>query len=188
MEQKNKRSRIKKAISEFRIIGGRVVYSNDEFEHDFKTMKDDNEGEYGEAHYEIINSVQHFQHKYLYGYLLPDITHAMGETDSEYVKQFILKPKFLLWQIPDGDFRKIPSKHMSGCRICTNINPDGEEVVIGYIPSTSKLNFDEMAKFIQDCENFLLLDCNGSVGMSAGSKQDSVQVEALRARELAKIA
>jgi hypothetical protein len=168
---------IKHAKSSFQVVGGKISFTVDDFMRKLGEFALDFEGQWGEAYFEIIDSVQHFQHRYLYGYLLPDIAFALGETDIEYVKQFVLKPKFLFRELPDGDWKKIPSKYASKCRVII----DGKKVR-GYIPSTSTLKFEEMDKFLKDCENFLTLDLNGCVGMAKEN-----QTEAMQARGMANL-
>jgi hypothetical protein len=164
----------KQAKSSFQIVAGKINFTVDDFMKKLGEFALNFEGQRGEVNFEIVDSVQHFQHKYLYGFLLPDVAFALGETDIEYVKQFILKPKFLFRALPDGDWKQIPAKYASKCRIIV----DGEKVR-GYIPSTSALKFDEMDKFLKDCENFLTLELNGCVGMAKEN-----QVEALECRKL----
>ena len=175
--------------SEFKIVAGRLLYTNNDFEKQIVAMKDKHEGEFGEVIFEIVDKVQHFQHRYYRGYLLPDVTFALGEIDQSYVHEFILKPKFLARKIEDHDWHNIPNKHRSNCRIITRIitNQGGEkeEVPDEYCPSTGVLTYDEMAQYIKDVENFLTLELNGCVGMSAGQDFEKQQAEALDAREMA---
>jgi hypothetical protein len=172
---------MKQAKSAFQIVGGMIQYTNAKFADEVIQIKNDCEGSWGEAIYQIVDSVKYFQHKYLHGYLLPDICFTMGETDSDYVKQFVLKTKFLYRDIPDGDIKKIPNKHLKNCRIVTRLE-DEKEVVKGYIPSTTVLTFDEMNQFLKDCENLLIFDLNSNVGRAGDN-----QTEALQARGMANL-
>ena len=52
--------------------------------------------------------------------------------------------------------------------------------VIGYVPSTTVLKYEEMKTFLVQCENFLFYDLNGSIGIEK-------QEEAKHYRELAEM-
>ena len=98
--------------------------------------------------YEAIDSVRHYQHKYFHGYLLPDLTDAMGDYDARNV----LKEMFLKTSITS--FKDIPQRHGKNCVIM--VNDKGEP--LHYTPSMSVLSLKEMDIFIKRCENFLIHD------------------------------
>lgn len=153
---------MKKVKSVFKIQDDKIIYMSKTFNDDIVALKK-NADAWGEVTFEIIDKVAYFQHKYLHGYLLKDIAFALGETNTEYVKQFILKPKFLFRKV--NDWKEIPSKYANKCRIIVEDNQ-----VTGYIPSTTSLTFDEMKAFLIECENFLIFGLNGCVGMDCDEK------------------
>ena len=145
----------KKARSTFQIIGGKINYHNPDFENDFQDMKLDNEGTWGECVYEIVDKAQYFQHKYYRGFVLPDITFAMGEISQDNI-HIELKKEFLFRKV-DGNYESIPKKHRSRCIIVTQVADIVDEIV-GYIPSTANLTYNEMKEFIDKCEHRLFVD------------------------------
>jgi hypothetical protein len=147
----------KKVKSAFQIRDNTITYASKTFESDIMELKKNNNS-WGEVVFEVVDKVAYFQHKYLHGFLLPDIMDALGETDPEYVKQFILKPKFLFR--PVTDWKEIPNKYANKCRIIIEDNK-----VTGYVPSTTTLKYDEMKAFLVECENFLFYGLNGSIGV-----------------------
>jgi hypothetical protein len=168
---------IKQAKSSFQIIAGKIVFTVDDFMKKLGEFALNFEGQWGEAYFEIVDSVQYFQHKYYRGYLLPEVAYLYSETE-DYTHNWILKPEFLFFSLPDGDVKKIPNKHLKNCRIITrmekeNHGPDAKEieVVKGYIPSTAVLTFDEMKDYIIKVENRLISDQQGRLGAVKNEKE-----------------
>ena len=169
---------MKKVKSAFQIRNNKIIYISKTFEEDIQKLKKHDDA-WGEVVFEIVDKVAYFQHKFLHGYLLPDITFALGEKDLEYVKQFILKPKFLFR--PVKDWIDIPTKYANKCRVIIE-----DDVVTGYVPSTTALTYDEMKAFLEECENFLTYGLNGCIGMHDTSPNNKrTQEEAMQTRELA---
>lgn len=159
-----------KVTSTFQIIGARFNYLNNDFEKEIHELKDKHEGAWGECTYEIIDKVKYFQHKYYRGFLLPDITFAMGEVDQEQV-HIELKKDFLFKKIDSGDYNDIPKKHRSRSIIVVQV-VDLADVVVGYIPSTANLTYKKMKEFIEKCEHRLFVDLNDTFRDQQGAMEN----------------
>jgi len=102
--------------------------------------------------YEVIDRALYYQHKYYRGFLLLDVSEACGERDLEYVHEKILKRQFLYFDI--YDISQIPKYHRKDVQIYLS----SDNVVVGYVPSTGVLTFEEMKTYILKVENFLFMD------------------------------
>jgi hypothetical protein len=162
-----------KVKSTFQIIGGRIAYSNKDFEKEFAQMKENHEGEHGEVIFEIIDQVRYFQHKYYRGFLLPDVAFFFCE-DEYYVHEVELKQRFLFREVMNNDWENIPSKYRGKCRIVMQ-----DDIVIGYIPSTGALTYQEMKDYILQVENLLFNQQEGHLrkGEATGYRDMAFKVK-----------
>jgi hypothetical protein len=134
----------------------RIIYLDPKANERFQEFKSLNDGSWITVVYESHNAVAYFQHKYFHGYVLPQICEAMGEKDQAYVKEFVLKEQYLY--SPVSSYSEIPPRHRKRLRVITERIVDSEtgEVsskIVGYIPSTSVIDFKTMRDFILWCEN-----------------------------------
>ena len=144
-----------KVKSSFQIIDQKIIYMNKNFMAEIETLKA-NDGQYGECVFEIIDRVQHFQHKYYRGPLIDEICGKVGERDTEYI-HFEMKKKFLYREVESA--KDIKSRYRGRCIVFMNDNAE----VKAYIPSTGDLTFEEMRDYILKVEEFLIHEINGSM-------------------------
>jgi len=108
------------------------------------------------------------QHRFYRGLILPALTEALGETNNQYVHEFILKPEFIYRQTGEyyykvEKFDDIPVKHQSSSRVITEIiemvTPEQEYFnkteIIGYIPSMASFTKAETKDYFKFCETML---------------------------------
>jgi hypothetical protein len=160
------------------------VYSDKEWIDKVKKFKSKNFSKKVIITFEIVDTPMHFLFEYYHGYLLPDITEALGESSQVYVDKMILKKQFLFIEI-DNDFSKVDKKHKDGNQFFTekrkewlNVTTNNfreYEYVIGYTPSKAYVTHEEMKKYIQDCENFLFNFLGGCI-----SQKHQEQAEQMR--------
>lgn len=153
-------------------------------------------GEYVDVEMRVLNRPEHFQHKYYRGTLLPDIAAASGETDLAKC-HITLKRDFLYCPIETGSILEIDERHFSGgtfiitrtqlfnlealiisCAMISGqiiIVIDDNQKLLAYIPSLSTISFEDMEKFIDDCNKRLFIDLQGHIGMSVESGMDPAQ-------------
>jgi len=143
-------------------LGELQVTSND-FKKNISKFFEGTKGKTFTITYELMDTPEHWQHKYFHGILLPDMAKAMGETDLYYLKELILKKQFLL--TPASNIKDIPSRYRSRCRIVTDIVPDEngnpKEIIVGFIPSLGDLTYDNMGSFITKSELVFFEDLQG---------------------------
>jgi hypothetical protein len=136
------------------IENGKIKYKSDKATDKLNKFKDENNLKDVDVSFEIIDHPQYWQHKYFHGFVLPQICMGMGESNLDYVCEFVLKEQLLFVSIESE--RDIPSKHSSRCRIISerHIDSNGEvkTKLLGYIPSRSVLTFKEYKDFIIKCE------------------------------------
>ena len=138
----------------FSIENGVIKYHDHDFKVKLDEFKKRNNIKKGEVVFTILDGPEYFQHKYFHGYVLPSIADAQGEKDLSYLKEYVLKQEFLFVAV--NDLREIPARHRARARIIQRetVDVNGEITVriIGYVPSTTTLTFDEMKAFIVKCE------------------------------------
>ena len=138
----------------FSIENGTIKYHDRDFKIKIDEFKRRNDLKKGEVIFTILDGPEYFQHKYFHGYVLPSIADAQGEKDLSYLKEYVLKQEFLFVAV--NDLREIPSRHRARARIIQRetVDDNGEITikVIGYVPSTTTLTYDEMKAFIIKCE------------------------------------
>lgn len=131
---------------------GKLIYSDKEWQDKWSDFKVENENRWVRVTYESLSSPEYWQHKYLNGFVIPQIASAQGEADEEYVVES-LKEKFL--KKTYESLRDIPARQRSRCRIMIieKVAIDGElRAEKYYIPSRATLPFEEMKNFILRCE------------------------------------
>ena len=142
-----------KAIeTHFKIQGGKLVFLNPENPPELQELIEQNEGRRGVREIRIEeDSVKYSQHKYYRGYLIPPI--ARGCFDGDEFKAHIeMKKRFLCREV--HEYAEIPRKRQGRCIPIWKITPDGEELLIGYLPSTGDLTEREMREYIILVEQF----------------------------------
>lgn len=110
-----------------------------------------------------IDKIQYWQHKYYRSILLPSITDAMGELSSQYVHDFILKPRWLFDTTGQAFYQyekyvDIPVKFQNSAKIWQLDNGN-----FAVIPSMSKFTIAESRSFIKFCEQILYIDLSGHI-------------------------
>lgn len=120
----------------------------------------------------VTNDISYSQHRLFRGLILPALTEAMGETNNQYVHDFILKPEWIYRQTGEyyykiEKYEDIPIKHQGSARILSGYeyveSPVVKEcIVYGYIPSMSQFTKADTKSFFLFCET-LLEEINGSI-------------------------
>jgi len=120
----------------------------------------------------VTNDISYSQHRLFRGLILPALAEAMGETNNQYVHDFILKPEWIYRQtgkyfIPVNNYNEIPDKHKGKCREIIEYSEghEGEpkcSLIIGYIPSMSQFTKADTKSFFLFCET-LLEEIDGSI-------------------------
>ena len=169
---------------EAQVIEGKIVYSDWKVEQRIKEFKELNEGAFINVIFESHSAVAYFQHRYLYGYVLPQVAEAQGEKDISFLKEFVLKEKFLFK--PCESFKDIPVRHRKRLRtifVEYREKPDDDirRKLVGYIPSTTVLTFKEMRDFIKSCEDVR----DGLIDWSIVKENKAEYDEMMRIRGLA---
>lgn len=154
---------MKKITFNGQVRRGRIVYpSVNHLAREIEFCKKNN-GKMIETTIKVIDNVTYFLHKYYRGYLLPDITDAMGETSRELI-HYNLKKEFLFQKCEA--IEDIPSRHKSNCQLYfINLKEDNQKFV-GYIPSMAVVTLEEGRNYIIECEKRLFIDLNSSIGNS----------------------
>jgi hypothetical protein len=175
------------------ILDNKIEYHNQNFKEKIDRFKSVHEGKEIQISFEVIEKPEHFQFKYYYGSLLPDIAFTLGYRDIEYVDKFLLKNKFLRMQAVDG---QVPKQYQKKGIICytkevEHINKDTGEITMveqidSYVPSKSALTFTAMKEYIEKCEE-LLFEAQGYIGIKKVEhdfeNKEHAQKEALEIRQ-----
>ena len=169
---------------EAQIVEGKIIYVRDDVEARLKEFKELHEHQFINVIFEAHTATAYFQHKYFHGYVLPQICEAMGEKDQDYVKEFVLKEQKLFRAVES--FRQIPVKHRKKLRTISEPYPDhvtGEikHRLVGYVPSTTVIDFSEMRDFILWCEDIR----DGMIDWSILKDQKDKYEDMMKLRELA---
>jgi hypothetical protein len=172
------------------INNNRICYRNNKFREEIEKFKKKNEGKKILIQFKIADTPEFFQHKYYRGYLLPDITRALGEMDQEYVHRYILKKQFLFKEMKElNKISMIPQKYRAKCVMYTaKVKKDNKEfdVVYGYSPSIADLTFREFYDYIIQCEHLFFIDLNSHIGVNKSGEQFEIwQNEAKKWRNFA---
>lgn len=125
-----------------------------------------NDGNSIDVTFEAHNHVEHWQFRYLFGFLYVQLAEGMGEAvaiqygEVDFNDPGILeidaemKRQFLTFEIKK--YSDIPSRHKKKCEIFMTKDTDktGKEILNyhSYRPSKSVLSFQEMKKYILQCE------------------------------------
>lgn len=104
---------------------------------------EEHEGSTVEVVFTAMDSVEHFQHKYLYGYCYEPMAQASGMEVDEIDHE--MKLRYLRRAV--SSIGEIPHRYRGRCIVLM----DGESVV-GYVPSKSALTYQEYADYIQNVE------------------------------------
>ena len=143
---------MKSIESHFKIQRGQIVFLNDESPPELRELIEKNEGRRGIREIRIEeDSVKYYQHKYYRGYLLPPIARECFDGD-EFKTHIEMKKRFLWREVKE--YQEIPRKHRDRCIPVWKITEDGEELLIGYLPSTGDLTEREMREYIILVEQF----------------------------------
>jgi len=134
---------------------------------------------------EVVDKPAQYAHRFYRGYLLPDITHAAGETDRDKM-HFELKYEYLFAKCDDINsidgryfrngyyaFRrgtKLLYQHLQGLALLV----DDDDKLLGYIPSLATVTMDEMMEYLGKLEIRLTDDLGGHLGCSKSSRLDDV--------------
>ena len=102
------------------------------------------------------------QHRLYRGFILPSITEAMGETNGNYVHEFILKPEYIdrktgrreLWF---ASFNDMPERYQTSGRTFPLDNG------YGHIPSMKTFTIKETMDYLRFCENLLYVEIGGKM-------------------------
>jgi hypothetical protein len=149
-----------------KVVNGEIEFTSKDYEKKIKSLEKTASGNSISISINVMDTPEHWQHKYFHGMLLPDIAYAQGETDVHYLKNLVLKPLFLTR--PIDNYSDIPSRFRERCRPLTK-EIGGVECLIGYIPSLGDLTYEEMKSFILNCESLFFEDLQGSLGMSGNT-------------------
>ena len=117
----------------------------------------------------ITDNITHAQHRLYRGILLPALTDAMGETNNQYVHDFIIKTEWIYRQTGNyyfevKDYSEIPAKHQGNARILSNGKPN-KMSIYGYVPSMANYTKQETKDYLKFCE-ILLEEVGGNIPMS----------------------
>lgn len=179
----------------------RFVFKNeDRAKKDMQKFFEHNEGRRVHIMYDAQSEVEHHQHRFYWGYLLPDITFAMGEKDEYYV-HVLLKRDFLYRPVESGKIEDIPKKYFRNGifmigedKLADLENHRGipfslihgviivtgkDDSLRGYIPSNADLTYDEKEEYHRKCEDRLMLDLNNHLGVKSGQQQEAMEVREL---------
>lgn len=169
---------------EAQILNGETVYFDPKFKEKTREFKQLHEGGFVNIVIEAHSAVAYFQHKYFHGFVLPQICEAMGEKDESYVKEFVLKQEMLFRAVES--VKEIPVRHRRKCRTVSveYKEPESDKIknkIIGYVPSTTTLDFKEMRDFIKWCEAIR----DGMIDWSILKRNKKEYEEMVRLRALA---
>jgi len=105
------------------------------------------------------------QHRFYRGLILPALTEALGETNNQYVHDFVLKPEWVYrktggYYFEVNDYSEIPAKHQGNARILSEYiykeSPCVKECnIYGYIPSMASFTKAETKDYFKFCETML---------------------------------
>lgn len=136
------------------------------------------------------DNVSYAQHRLFRGLLLPAITEAMGESNNQYVHDFILKPEWIYRQIgqyyyPANGYNAIPEKHQGSARVIEyfelkdgdNFKP--ERVVVGYVPSMAKFTKSEAKDYIRFCE-IILEEVSGNIPVEYSAEYNTLRQRVMK--------
>jgi len=107
------------------------------------------------------DSIKWYMHKYYRGFLLPALTDALGEVNTQYVHDFILKPewieratgaRYLIYY----DYNEIPKKYTKDGGANIYRFNDGKSFAV--LPSMSTFTIQEAKDFILFCERLLYVE------------------------------
>jgi len=120
------------------------------------------------------DNIKSSQHRLYRGLILPALTEALGESNNQYVHDFILKPEWIYRQIgkyyiPISCYADIPEKHRATARINSErvtIDKFGEPCTeiqfYGYVPSMGNFTRAETKDYFRFCE-VLLEEIGGAI-------------------------
>lgn len=163
------------------VVGGVIEYDDIGWRDKLNKFKEANEGKRIAMHFENDDSPAVGLHRYYRGYLLPDIAHALGERDKDYVHRYYLKKDFLFRPIDVLD--EIKGKHRDRPTIYVK-EIDGKIVVQGYAPSCGDITHKEMKDFVLACEHRLFVDLQGHLGSSVEGGKEAIEKYSEEAKKL----
>jgi hypothetical protein len=177
-----------------KIQNDKIIYMDEGWHGAVQDFKQKNEGANIEVYFENVNSAHHYSYKYYWGYLLPDISFALGELDINRI-HFELKRDFLYKEISNIDdipkrylkkgvfqisyrnlfsgILRVPFSMINGTLIVFE-----NENITGYVPSISMKTFkqDEMREFIWQVEHRLFVDLEGQLGSENRDQKTAIDL------------
>ena len=140
-----------------------------------------------------LDNISYAQHRLYRGILLPAITEAMGESNNQYVHDFILKPEWIYrtsgkYYINVNGYSEIPEKHQGSSRIINKAikmyNQNDDEFfykpeIIGYIPSMAKFTRAETKDYLKFCE-CILDEINGNIPVEHNQEYATLRSKMLK--------
>lgn len=134
-----------------------------------------------------LDNISYAQHRLYRGILLPAITEAMGESNNQYVHDFILKPEWIYrssgkYYILVNYYSEIPEKHQGTARIIERTNFENNKLnvkIIGYIPSMAKFTRAETKDYLKFCE-CILDEINGNIPVEHNQEYSKLRSKVLK--------
>lgn len=140
----------------------------------------------------ITDNISHAQHRLFRGLLLPALTEALGESNNQFVHDFILKKEWIYRQTGNyyfevKDYSEIPAKHQGSARIISRIESVmGErlqiqrvEKICGYIPSMANYTKAETKSYLKFCE-VLLEEIGGQIPTESNQEYLNLREKVLK--------
>lgn len=181
-----------KVTVEADIYFGNLVYRYSGIKKTLKKFFEDNDGNPVDITFEAHNRVEHWQFKYIYGYLYKMIAEGMGyATATQYGEisrrdpgiieiDTLMKNQFLSFNIDDES--EIPSRHRSNCKVYYQEYKDDDGnikiQVKKYIPSKSVLSYHDCRTFILKCEHHR----DGLEGWGIEDESTVIEMDKIRER------
>ncbi len=109
----------------------------------------ENDGAELDLEFVVLNKPEHFLYKYLWGYLMLDMSIFMGE-DRDDIHD-MMKEKFAKAFV--DDWSEVPHRHRKKCRRFERVHYNGA-VEKYYIKSTSSMTHEELKEYVERVEQF----------------------------------
>jgi len=114
------------------------------------------------------DDISYLQHRFYRGLLLPAITEGIGETNTNFTHEFILKPEYIYRQTGEyfyrvNKFSDIPEKYQKNSRfIPANTTAQNEHSIIGYVPSMKTFTKHQTKEYFLFCD-IMLAEVSGHI-------------------------
>ena len=153
---------------------GIIYYSPEVF--DFLA---ENDGAEVEIQITVINKPEHYLYRYLFGFLIKDISSHSGIGVDEI--HAMMKERFAKEHVKSWD--EVPKRHRKRCQRYEIVSADGEIVDMYYIKSCGSMTHDELMVYVKNVELHFMDFMEGALNIKTQKEAYELRKKGMMSKE-----